>query len=153
MKNESQGGQAPGGGIPWGKIWSGAKGPLGFLTVLAVGIAILDTSSVAISIVNDGCGPIDAKTSVPISIPGLKLPNETIPTGGSATAILPPMSFEVDGSTPGTLVFSSLKFSMSVGLSQDMDDVTFDGKSLLGTKSTIGLSGAKTHELRVICGS
>jgi hypothetical protein len=154
LEQTSPSSQSPSsGGAPWGKIFRTVKGPLGFITVIAIGVVVMQTSAVTISIVNAGCNVIDAKTSIPISIPGLKLPNQPIPPGGSADAVMPPLPFDVDGTKSGLLSFSSFKLNFTIQLSSTIRDITFDGTSLIGKQSKINLSGAKNHTLRIVCGS
>jgi len=135
----------------WSRIFHAAKGPLGIVTVIAVGIAILHTTSVSIMVVNSGCNIIEAKSTIPISIPGFRLPNESIPPGGSATVVVPPFPLEVNGTIPGVISITSLKFDFSIKLSSSISDVTFNGASLIGKKSNIDLSGQKTHTLKIVC--
>jgi len=132
-----------------GKIFSAAKGPLGIITVLALAFAALQTTAVAIEIKNDGCNTIQASGSLP-PLPGLSLPNGPIVSGASGTAVLPPLSFDVDGTSPGSLRLSSLGFTMTFHLS-GVDDITFNGESLIGKTTTLSLGGSKEHTLQVVC--
>ncbi len=136
----------------WGRIFGAAKGPLALATVFAVVVGVMHTTAVSVLIENAGCATIDARTAVPVSIPGLKLPNGPIPTNGTATAVFPPLLLTVDGTAPGVLSFSALAFDLSIQLSSSITDVTWNGAPLIGKKSEIKLSERKEHVLRVTCG-
>ena len=135
----------------WGRIFAFSKGPLILVGVVAAGLTALSATSVAITIRNEGCSTIQTKGGLPISIPGLSLPQEPIPNGGSGIARLPPLTVEVDGEAGNSLSFRALGLTMSIELTQEIDEVTFNGTSLLGTKTQIALSEKKEHELVLIC--
>ncbi len=137
----------------WGRILSAAKGPLGVITIIAIGIAAMSATSVDVTIKNNGCGTMYANSSIPISIPGLSLPTDPIPSGGSAQATIPPFSFNVDGTAPGALTLSSIGLNFSIQLANNVDDVTFNGTSLLGKKSAITLTRSGGNALVIHCGS
>ena len=82
-------------------------------TIIAIGIAAMSATSVDVTIKNNGCGTMYANSSIPISIPGLSLPTDPIPSGGSAQATIPPFSFNVDGTAPGALTLSSIGLNFS----------------------------------------
>ncbi|OGG72907.1 hypothetical protein A3A38_03275 [Candidatus Kaiserbacteria bacterium RIFCSPLOWO2_01_FULL_53_17] len=134
----------------WGKIFSAAKGPLGIITVLAIGVAVMQQTSVEITIQNKGCATMYPSGSIPFSLPGLSLPKDPIPSGGSAVAELPGLTVNVDGTSSSALVLSVLTFSMTFQLS-DVDDVTLDGVSLLGKKTEVRLSESDEHTLILTC--
>src|SRR5262249_1426008 len=68
--------------LDWANIFNFAKGPLGIITIVAVGIVLVaQATSVRVIIKNVGCGTMQSPTSFPISLPGLSLPNE-IPDNG-----------------------------------------------------------------------
>ena len=134
----------------WSNIFKAAKGPLALVTVVAVGIAALNATSVDIEIKNDGCGTLGVQSSVPVSIPGLKLPNEAIASGESALATIPPLTLEIDGTQAGALHITSFGFNLSFQLS-GVRDVTLNGTSLVGTKRTVNLGEQKTHTLVLTC--
>lgn len=147
-------GQSPSGGeqvSTWGRIFAFSKGPLALVAVVAVGLGALSATSVVITIRNEGCSTLDARSSMPFSIPGLSLPKEPIPAGGSGIAKLPPLAVEVNGETSGALSFRALGLEMSFELSSEVREVTFNGVSLLGTKTQISLSEKKEHELVLRC--
>lgn len=152
VEKEMQDAQASGGstGTMWGNILRKAKGPLFLVTAIAVGVALLKTTSVDILIQNDGCSPLEAKSSIPVNIPGLSLPNTSIVSGSSATATIPPLTLTVDGSSRGSLKLTVLTFSMSFDLS-GADDIIFDGTSLVGAQTSIALSAKKEHMLVIRC--
>ena len=87
---------------------------------------------------------------MPIPIPGISFPKEPIPKGGSAKASLPGIPVTIDGTQKGSLVLSSVKISMTFALG-GVDDVTFDGVSLIGKTTDINLSSKKSHELVFVC--
>jgi len=146
--SQKQSGQ---GSSMWARIFSASKGPLAVVTVIAIGIAALSATSVDITIQNNGCSTLYANSKVPISLPGLVLPSNPIPSGGSATATIPPLVITIDGTLPGTLSISSLKLNFSIQLSKSISDVTFDGVSLLNKKTDIQLSESDTHSLVLTC--
>jgi hypothetical protein len=135
----------------WGTILKHATGPLGLVTVIAVGIALLKTTSVDVVIQNKGCGTFEASKSMPIAIPGFSLPTGSIPSGSSATATLPPLTINVDGTHAGALAMKALSFTMTFGLPDNVTGVTLDGTSLLKKKTEIHLSDRKTHTLVLSC--
>ncbi len=141
-----------------GKLMGTAKGPFGLITALAVAVvgvggvlAFLNFSAVDITIKNRGCSPITPVVRLPVSIPGIKLPTETIPSGGQAEASVPPFTVTVDGTKKGSVVISALKFTMEYHLGGANNDLIFDSQSLIGKSTTIDLSSSKNHELIVSC--
>lgn len=141
-----------------GKLASTSKGPFGLITALAVGIvavggafAYLNTQSVTITIKNQGCSSLDPTVKLPVSIPGVKLPTESIPNGGQSTATLPPLTVNVDGSTNGMIKFTMFGLSMNYELSGAT--LLFDSQSLVGKQTTINLGTTKEHELIIRCSS
>lgn len=134
-----------------GRILGYAKGPLGLITVVAAGLVFLNATSVKIHITNDGCSPVTPVTSVPIRIPGLSLPNETIPDGGTATAVIPRLTVTVDGTDRSNVRLSGYGLNFRFELSGGGIDLLFDGTSLLGRRTTINLGEQPEHQLRVQC--
>ena len=135
----------------WGRIFAFSKGPLILVGVVAVGLTALSATSVATTIRNQGCSTIETAGGLPIPIPGLSLPKEPIPSGGSGVAKLPPLTIEVDGESGDALSFGALGLSMSIELTSEIDEITFNGVSLLGTKTQIRLSEKKEHSLVITC--
>lgn len=136
----------------FGKIFNLAKGPFGIVTIIAVAAVVtMKATSVELLIQNNGCGTIQATGSIPLSLPGLKLPKDPIPSGASGTAVLPGLTVDVDGTTPGALSFKTLNFSMAFELPNNIDDVTMNGSSLLGKKTEVKLSERDKHTLALIC--
>ncbi len=139
------------GGNTWLRIVKGAKGPLGLVTLVAVGVALMYQSSVVVTLHNDGCGTMVAHGAIPISLPGLSLPNEAIQSGDSADITIPGIPLTANGTDKGSLQLSSVGFSFSIQLPSTIRDVTFDGTSLLGKVTDLNLSGKDTHSLIVQC--
>ena len=135
----------------WGKIFSGAKGPLGFVTVIAVGVVAMQQTSVNITIQNNGCGTMQVSGGIPLNIPGLSFPKDPIPSGGSSVVTIPPLSMIVDGSKAGSLSLTALNYSLGFDLPNNIDDVTLNGASLLGKKTDVRLSESDSHTLELIC--
>lgn len=143
------------------KLFKKTKGPFGLITVAAgiiVGVQILFSyltkSSVDIIIKNVGCDPIRQVSSQSISIPdipGLKLPNKDIPSGGSAIATLPPLKVVVDGTQEGVVKISALKLSMDFQLENEGINFYFNNQELLGNRTEIDLKQKPKHELVVSC--
>ena len=136
----------------WGRIFNFAKGPLGIVTILAVGIVlVMQQTGVQLTIKNQGCGTMVVSGSMPISLPGLSLPSDPIASGGSGVAIIPPLSLNVDGTQSGILTLNALTFSATFQLPSSISDVTLDGISLLNKKQDVSLSGKKEHTLTLVC--
>lgn len=141
-----------------GKLISSTKGPFGLITALAVVIvgiggvlAYLNYAAVNITIKNQGCSPITPIVRMPVQIPGIKLPDETISSGGQAVARVPPFTVSVDGTKRGQVVISAFKFTMEYELGRGSTNLIFDGESLIGKSTTLDLSTSKNHELIIIC--
>lgn len=135
----------------WRRIFSHAKGPLGIVTVVAVGLAALQTTAVNITIRNLGCDTMIPSTSMPVAIPGLSLPKDPIPSGGSAMATIPGLTFTIDGTQRGSLTAKAFTFTMGFELSGGLRDVKLDGASLLDKITVVKLSEKKEHELAFVC--
>lgn len=139
-----------------GKLVATSKGPFGLITGLAVVVvgvgavlAFLNFSAVNITIKNQGCSPVTPIVKLPVPIPGIKLPTETIYSGGEAVASVPPFTVNVDGTRKGSVVISALKFMMEYNLGSA--NLIFDNESLNGQNTTINLGTSKNHELVVSC--
>ena len=135
----------------WARIFNVAKGPLGIITILAVGAALLQTTSVQITVHNNGCSTIQSSASIPIPIPGISLPKGPIPNQASANMTLPPLTVSVDGTQKAIITMKALGFHGSLQLGSDISDVTMDGISLLRKNTDIHLSEKKEHSLVIIC--
>lgn len=134
-----------------GRVIGFAKGPLGLVTIVAAGLVLLNATAVKIHIANDGCEPVTPVTSVPIRIPGLSLPNETIPDGGTATAMVPRLTVTVDGSDPSIVRLTGYGLNFQFELGGEGIDLIFDGSSLLGRRTTINLGEQPEHQVTVRC--
>lgn len=136
----------------WGKILNFAKGPLGIFTIVAVGaVLVMQKTSVEIAIKNEGCGTMVASGGMPFSIPGLSLPKDPIPNGGTGIAVLPPLTVTVDGTQSRVFTLKALKFSTTFNLPNNITDVTLNGSSLLGKKQDVRLGDQKQHTLAFVC--
>lgn len=134
------------------RVFNFAKGPFGITTIIVAGAAlILQSTSVKISIENRGCGTMQAAASIPIPLPGLSLPKDPLPSGGSAVAVLPPLTVDVDGTARGVLTMRTFNFTMTFELPSNIRDVTMDGVSLLRKKSAVRLIEKKEHSLVLQC--
>lgn len=140
-----------------GKSLALAKGPLGFVTIGAIAIVgvitLLNAISVTIIIRNQGCSPIQPIVRLPVPIPGIELPKETIPDGGEGVAKVPPLTVNVDGTNRSSVVLSAFSFSMQYELGSGATDVIFNGQTLLGKQTVIKLSESKQHEVILVCSS
>ncbi len=138
-----------------GKIVAKAKGPLGLVTVVAVGIvavaAYLNSSAITIIIKNRGCSSLIPVVKLPVSIPGVELPTSSIPDNGQAIAKLPPLIVTVDGTTTGLVKITAFKFTMEYYLPSKNTEFLFDSQKLVGKRTTINLGQQKEHELIVQC--
>lgn len=135
----------------WGRIFRGAKGPLGVITVIAVGVVAMQQTSVEVTIQNKGCGTMQVSGGIPINIPGLSLPKDPIPSGGSSTLTMPPLSMSIDGTKSGSLSLTALKYSLTFELPSTIKDVTLNGTNLLGKKTDVHLSEKASHILVLRC--
>lgn len=137
-----------------GRIARFAKGPLGSITavatVIAAGLIALDRLAVEVTIQNSGCDTLNPQVSVPISLPGLKLPTEPIPNGASATAVVPPLTFTVDGTRNKVVNLSALGLNFDFAYSGDVS-VNLDGRELIGSRTTVNLGSQKQHQLILSC--
>lgn len=137
--------------LAWAKIFAAAKGPLGIITVVAVGIVMLKATEVSVIIKNINCDPIEPATKFTLNLPGLSLPQVTIPAGGEAVAKIAPITMNVDA-TSGSAVHLSL-YGVKQTIAMDSSDirVTFDGQLLNGKVTTIELGKSKTHVAEIRC--
>lgn len=139
----------------FGRIISLAKGPFGIITAVAVVIVgasiVLKSVSVSINVRNQGCAPITPLVQFPVAIPGLQLPSQSIPSGGQAKVIIPPLTITVDATKEGVVNLIFFKFSMDYNLSGSRLVLLFDNQSLLGKSTTINLGNSKEHELVLRC--
>ena len=135
----------------WRNIFGAAKGPLGIVTLIAVGIVTLKMTEVSIVIQNHGCEPMTPATSVAINIPGLMLPSQTIPSSGEAVAKLPPLRAIVDGTSPSSIRLTVLGISYEFALDSSDIKIVFDGKTLNGVQTSLDLGSAREHSLEVRC--
>lgn len=140
------------------KLTATAKGPFGLITALAVVIvgvggvlAYLNSTAVNITIKNQGCSPITPVVKLPVSIPGIKLLTEIIPSGGYALVSVPAFTVNVDGTKKGSVVISAFKFTMEYRLGGSNNDLIFDSQSLIGKNTTIDLFSSKNHTLIISC--
>ena len=137
-------------GSRWWRIVKKAKGPLGVITVIAVGIVALQTTSVQITIQNKGCATLEPSGSIP-SLPGFSLPKDPIVSGGSAIMTIPPLALHVDGTNKSALALTALNYSFTFELPSNVKDVSLDGTSLLNKQSDVHLSEKKQHTLVLRC--
>ena len=136
----------------WAKIFGVVKGPLGIITIVAAAIVLaMNYTSVQIAIHNEGCGTMQVAASIPLSLPGLSIPTDSIPDKGSATATIPPLTLNVDGTKPGLVALQALTLNVTFQLPSDIKDVTMNGVSLLGKKQAVHLSERKEHNLTLVC--
>lgn len=134
-----------------GRIVSGAKGPLGIITLVAAGVVLLKATEVSIIIKNSGCRPMTPVASVAVNIPGLMLPSETIPDGGEAVAKLPPLTVSVDATSPTQVLLTMYGIKYNFSLETSDIRLIFDGKTLNGTKTSLNLGSQKQHTLVAQC--
>jgi hypothetical protein len=134
-----------------GRIASYAKGPIGLITLVAVGIAYLKFSEVEVVIKNRGCEPLQPIISMPVRIPGLSLPANPIPDGGQDSAFLPPVTFSVDGTRGNVVRLHAFGLKLDYELGGRDIDVVLNGESLIGKQSTADFGSQKQHELLVTC--
>src|SRR3989344_4631144 len=130
----------------WGRIFNIAKSPFGIITIVAVGIVVaMQTTSVEVVIQNQGCGTLQPFASIPFSLPALSPPKAPIPNGATATATLPPLPVNTDGTAQGMVTMRALTLTMTIQLPSNIRDVTLNGTSLLGKESKVYLSERQEH--------
>lgn len=134
----------------WGNILGVAKGPLGLITLLAVGWVYLSLTSVEITIANRGCDTMYPTSYANIPLPGIALPKGPIANGGTGVVRLPPLVLNVDGQTPGRVLLRALKINYQFDIPTDVS-LSFNGESLIGVKRELRLSMSKKHNLIVQC--
>lgn len=132
----------------WGRIIGYAKGPLGVVTLIAVAAVALKFLAVTIVVKNVGCDSLQL-SSFSLPLPGIEIPQDQIPSGGSAVIKLPPLNFKVDGTDSGELRLSTFGFGQ--GFSLGGADVIFNGTSISGRQTTIRLGERREHELMIVC--
>ncbi|MBI3576500.1 hypothetical protein HY086_00450 [Candidatus Gottesmanbacteria bacterium] len=133
-----------------GNILGLAKGPLGLITLVAVGLVALQSLAVKVTITNDGCDTIPPIAQFPIVLPGLQLPRQSIPAGSSAIAVLPPISLTVK-TTRSSVSVSALGQQYSFDLPSKIRDIRYNGRSLLGTQTKIKLTKDTPQKITVRC--
>ena len=140
--------------VKGGKIAGLAKGPLGAITaiaaVIAGGLVLLNSVAVSVVVKNKGCDTILPQTTAAVSLPGLVIPNQPIPAGGSVTATLPPLTLTVDNSSGDSLRLTAYGLHLTFDYSGKVD-IIFDGTSLIGKATTLNLGDLKQHELIISC--
>lgn len=136
---------------PVGKIAALAKGPLGVITLIAVAVVALKMTEVTVRIQNINCRPMTPVANFSISIPGLKLPDQTIPPGGEGIAKLPPLTVNVDATDPHVVQLMMYGLTQTFALEDSSIRLVFDGNVLNGVSTKINLGEAKEHTLVVQC--
>lgn len=136
------------------KILRGTKGPFGLITaaavVVAAGLGYLQTKSATVNITNQGCDSLVINQSLPLSLPGLKIPQGEIPAGTTVQAVLPPLTVKVNSLPSGLVTLTAFNFKINFELEPQMA-LTFNGQSLLDQASTIKLGEQATHSLIIAC--
>ena len=134
----------------WGNILGAVKGPLGIITVLAVGWVLLEATSVEIAVKNNGCDTMYPTSYAHIPLPGISLPKESISNGEAGMVRLPPLNLNVDGTTKGTITLSAFHFNYAFDVPSKVT-ITFDGETLNKVKTSLHLGSQKHHDLIVSC--
>lgn len=141
--------------IKMGKILGAMKGPLGFITIAAAGIvavsSFLNNQSVVITVKNVGCRPFTPGLQTSVNLPGLKLPNQAIESGGSGVVIIPGFDIDVDETERGMMTLKTFRFFQSIIIPSGVQDIIYDGSSLRGKATTVKLGSSKTHEVIIKC--
>jgi hypothetical protein len=136
----------------WHKIFGVAKGPLGVITLVALGVVgIMQVVAVDIVIENNGCATLHPSGSIPITIPGFSLPSEPIASGESAVVTVPGLTVNVDGTMLGILSLKVLTYSLTLQLPNNVDSVSLNDIPLLGQTTSIPLSEHSEHRLVLEC--
>jgi len=118
--------------------------------VVAVGAIVLNVTATTLSIQNINCAPIAVTGIVPVSLPGLELP-EAVGTNQIETAQLPPVSIVTQFQAPNTLRASLFGAPLTFRLPPQVTSALFDGVELLAGAHTFDLGKQKEHSLVVRC--
>lgn len=141
--------------VKTGKIAATAKGPLGVITIIAAvivaGAKYIDSKSVTIEVINDGCLPIPPISERKINIPGLRMPSSIIGTNKSDTVKLPALKIVTSLIKTGEFCINVLGYSQNFHLPGEYDEITLNGNKLMGKQTEIDLSQSKIHELVISC--
>lgn len=135
----------------YGGIIAATKGPLAVITIIAIGLVFLKSTSVEVKITNSGCAPLEPVAQIPNFIPGFKLPIESIPDGTSAYAVLPPLHLTIDGTTPRILKITGYNLNYSFHLAGSNIAPYYNGSPLLGKITQVKLNKETTQEITIRC--
>jgi hypothetical protein len=128
---------------------------VGGLIVVAIAIAAaviyVERTAVEIVIVNNGCSPIRLAGGFPIDLPGLHLPHEAIPSGGRAIAQVPRITVDLDATGGDRVALKVLGITRPFDLGRRATQILWDGRPLLGQRTTLNLASLPQHELIVTC--
>jgi len=119
--------------------------------LIAAAIIYVERTAVDIVIVNNGCSPIRLAGGFPIDLPGLHLPSEAIPSGSRAVAQVPRISVYVDATGGDRVALKVLGITRPFDLGRRATQIHWDGRPLLGQRTTLNLASQPQHELVVTC--
>ncbi len=142
----------------------GATGAIVTGVVVAIALVIggtvtyLNANAVDLVIRNQGCKPIPFSVGISplldkaLSLVGVNLPNRPVPTNGSQTMTLPPITIEIDATQPGRYVLGIAGIGAPLPIpDRELQSLTFDGKPIMGQRVTIDLRSQAQHELVITC--
>lgn len=119
--------------------------------IVGAAVAYLNFTSVEVGIWNNGCDTLYMPAALPVSIPGIELPDGPIPPGGHGTARVPRMTVHVDATQPGTIVVTVLGLPVSIHVGGDVTGIELDGMQILGQSIPVKIGGRAQHELVISC--
>lgn len=127
------------------------KGPIVFfLGSVAFVVAMLYFTSSQLFILNNGCAPIPPMFQMPTWIPGFSIPQTPISPGEKAYAVLPGFMYNVDATYQGAIAVRVYFLNFTFDVTR-VDDVQFDGETILGRAKNLSAFLSGDHFLEIIC--
>lgn len=121
-------------------------------------VVYFNANAVDLVIRNQNCKPIPLTVGISplldkaLSLVGVNLPNRPVPTNGSQTMTLPPITIEIDATRPGRYVLGIAGIGAPLPIpDRELQSITFDGKPLMGQRIIVDLKSQAQHELVITC--
>jgi hypothetical protein len=122
--------------------------------VAAITVAA-NVTAVNVHIINQGCQPVDLNglplPSTLLGLAGVRLPAAPIEDGQMGVATLPPVTLHVDARDPTSAALEVIGIVLPRANLSTVDEISFDGKPVLGRQASFDLGGSKEHELLIAC--
>jgi hypothetical protein len=119
--------------------------------VVAAAVIYVERTAMDVVIINNGCSPIRLAGGFPIDLPGLHLPREAIPSGGRAVVQVPRMTVHLDATGGDRVGLTVLGITRPFDIGRRATQILWDGRPLLGQRTTLNLGSQPQHELVVTC--